>query len=316
MDGAAAIKTTGLAKHYGKTVALAGLDLEVPAGSITGLLGPAGAGKSTVLRLLAGLARPTAGSATVGGVSIRLGSRDVQRKVGLLVAGDPLYDWMSARELLSFAAELSGVTRTAIADRVADVLARVGLADDADARIGTLELARQRRVGLAQALIGAPEVLLLDEPLSELDPLTRAALTALIRGFAAEATVVLSSPEPGHLEGLCDRVVVLDRGDVIVSARVDALLGGIAGAAYLLELEREPSLAAAGMVARLRGEPWIRAVEIEGRLVRITVHDEARAAHELLPSVVATGLPIASFRRERPTLAAAIADARTTGTPS
>ena len=122
------------------------------------------------------------------------------------------------------------------------------------------------------------------------------------------ATVVLSSPEPAHVETVCDRVAVLEHGRLIVAARVDALLGGVVGATYDIVLDREPGLALAGLVARLRVEPWVSTVEVNGHVLRVAVRDEPRAVRELLPSVVATGLPIASFRRERPTLADAIGE--------
>ncbi len=307
MERAAAISTRGLTKRYGPIVALEGLDLEVPAGSITGLLGPSGSGLTTALRMLSGLTRPSGGSATVAGVP--LGGRHgvkLRRKVGVLPDADAIFEWMSGREQLSFAAELAGVARTDIPARVTSMLERVGLAVLADARTSLYDLAERRRLGMAQALIGEPEVVLLDEPVAALDPSNRADLLGIIGELRDAATVVLSSPEPAHVETVCDRVAVLDRGRLVVATRVDALLGGVVGATYDIVLDREPGLALAGLVARLRAEPWVSAIEVDGRVLRVAVRDEPRAVRELLPSVVATGLPIASFRRERPTLADAI----------
>jgi ABC-2 type transport system ATP-binding protein len=303
----AAISTRGLTKRYGPIVALDGLDLDVPAGSITGLLGPSGSGRTTALRMLAGLTRPSGGSAVVAGVP--LGGRhgvELRRKVGVLPDADAIFEWMSGREQLSFAAELAGVSRTDVPARVTAMLERVGLAVLADARTSLYDLAERRRLGMAQALIGEPEVVLLDEPVAALDPANRADLLGIIGELRDAATVVLSSPEPAHVETVCDRVAVLERGRLVVAARVDALLGGVVGATYDVVLDREPGLALAGLVARLRAEAWVSAVEVDGRVLRVAVRDEPRAVRELLPSVVATGLPIASFRRESPTLADAI----------
>lgn len=304
-----AIATRGLTKRYGPIVALDSLDLEVPAGSITALLGPNGSGRTTALRMLAGLTRPSGGSAVVAGVP--LGGRhgvQLRRKVGVLPDADAIFEWMSGREQVSFAAELAGVARTDIPARVTSMLERVGLAVLADARTAVYDLAQRRRLGMAQALIGQPEVVLLDEPVAALDPANRADLLGIIGELRETATVILSSPEPAHVETVCDRVAVLEGGRLVVAARVDALLGGVVGATYDIVLGREPGLALAGLVARLRVEPWISAVEIDGRVLRVAVRDEPRAVRELLPSVVATGLPIASFRRERPTLADAIGE--------
>ena len=309
MEQAAAISTRGLTKCYGPIVALDSLDLDVPAGSITGLLGPSGSGRTAALRLLAGLSRPSGGSAVVAGIP--LGDRHgvkLRRKVGVLPDADAIFEWMSGREQLSFAAELAGIARPDIPARVTSMLERVGLAVLADARTSLYDLAERRRLGVAQALIGEPEVVLLDEPVAALDPANRAELLGIIGELRAQATVVLSSPEPAHVETVCDRVAVLEHGRLVVAARVDALLGGVVGATYDIVLDREPGLALAGLVARLRLESWVSAVKIDGRVLRVAVRDEPRAVRELLPSVVATGLPIASFRRERPTLADAISE--------
>jgi ABC-2 type transport system ATP-binding protein len=312
VDRPAAITTRGLTKRYGPNgaiVALDGLDLDVPAGSITGLLGRSGSGRTTLLRILAGLVRPTAGSAAIAEVPVR-GRRGVElrRRVGVLPSDDATYEWMSGREQLSFAAELAGIARTEIPTRVAAMLERLGLAVLADARTSLYDLAERRRLGLAQALIGDPEVVLLDEPAAALDPATRAELMGIVGELRDRATVLLSTAEPAHVESVCDRVTVLEAGRLVVAARVDALLNGVTGSAYVIELDRQPGLAFAGLVARLEREPWVRTVEVHGPEVRIAVRDEARASHELLPAVVATGLAVASYRRERPTLADAIVE--------
>ena len=307
MDRPAAVSTRGLTKRYGPILALDRLDLEVPAGSITGLLGPSGSGRTTVLRLVAGLARPTSGSAVVAGMTLddRHGVQ-IRRRIGVLPAGDGIYEWMTGREQVSFAAELSGIARTDIPGCVDAVLERVGLGVLADARTPLYDLAQRRRLGLAQALVGEPEILLLDEPVSSLDPATRTELLGIVGAIGGGATVVLATAEPAHVEAVCDRVAVLDGGRLVAAARVDALLGGVIGTTYLITVERTAGLAFAGLVARLGGEAWVRSVDVDGLVLRVSVRDEVRAGHELLPAIVATGLPIASFRRERPTLADAV----------
>ena len=268
-----------------------------------------GSGRTTALRLLAGLVRPSGGSAVVAGVPVdsRHGV-ELRRKIGVLPDADAVFEWMSGREQLSFAAELAGVG--------ADGHPGAGVRDARAGRAGrprgcptTLyDLAERRRLGLAQALIGDPEVLLLDEPVSALDPGARGDLLGIIGELRDRMTIVLSSPDPTHIETICDRVAVLDSGRLAVVARVDALLGGVAGTSYLIVLERQPGLALAGLIARLRSEAWVRSVEFDGHVLRVSVRDAARAARELLPAVVATGLAIESFRRERPTLGDAIGE--------
>jgi ABC-2 type transport system ATP-binding protein len=309
VDRPAAISTRGLTKRYGPILALDGVDLEVPAGSITGLLGASGSGRTTLLRMLAGLVHPSGGTATVAGIPLDGGHGvEVRRRIGVLPPADAIYEWMSAREQVAFAAELAGVARLDIPERVGEALHRVGLDGLADVRTALFDLAHRRRLGLAQALIGDPTVLLLDEPVSSLDPATRTELLGIVGALRDRATVLLSSAEPAHVEAVCDRVALLDSGRLVVSARVDALLGGVTGTSYHITLDRQPGLALAGLVARLGDEPWVRSVEADGPVLRISVRDEGRASRELLPAVVATGLPVASFRREAPTLADALAE--------
>ena len=274
----AAISTRGLTKRYGPIVALNSLRLDVPAGSITGVVGPSGSGRTTLLRLLAGLLRPTEGSAVVAGipVGVRRGV-ELRRRIGVMPAADAIYDWMSGREQIAFAAELAGIARTEIPDRVDDAVHRVGLGAVAEARTAVYDLAQRRRLGLAQALVGQPEVVLLDEPVSALDPGTRTDLLAIVSRLRNRATVVLATAEPSEVEAVCDRVAVLDAGRLVISARVDDLVEDAAGTNYIITLEREADLAHAGLVARLGEEPWVRNVVVDGLEVRVAVRDEPGA---------------------------------------
>jgi ABC-2 type transport system ATP-binding protein len=297
-----AITIRSLTKRFGKVLALDGLDLDVPRGSILGLLGPSGAGKTTTLRLLAGLARPTEGTATVAGVPVSFGAGlEARRQVGLLADGPAFYGWMTGRELLAFVSDLVGIDRASMSDRVSAIVERVGLDDAADERIATYPIGRRRRLGLGQALMGEPDVLLLDEPLAGLEAIDRRAVRALIAETRGAATVIVATRAPSHLEGLCDRVAILDRGRLVIDAPVDVLPGG-AAPSYVIEVQPGPGLALAGLVARLRREPWVSEVTAVEHRLRVYVRDADRAARELLPAVVATGLAVAAFRRERPDL--------------
>jgi ABC-2 type transport system ATP-binding protein len=304
-----AITTRDLTKHFGEVVALDGLDLDVPQGTVFGLLGPSGAGKTTTLRLLAGLARPTSGSVTVAGLPVNPGDGiEARRRTGVLDQDARFYGWMTGRELLAFVADLVGIGRGEMAARIDETLTQVGLTGAADRRIDGYTGELRRRVGIAQALVGRPEVLLLDDPISGLDPLARSEILALIRDLRASATVIVASSDPAHIELVCDRVAVLERGRLIIDARVDALVGGVTQTAYVVEIDPGPGLALAGLVERLRLERWVVGARAEQHVLRVTVRDEVRAAHELLTSIVATGLSIATFRRERPTLGDAVAE--------
>src|SRR6267378_2394185 len=175
-----AISMAGLTKHYPGVAALTDLSLEVPAGSIYGFLGPNGAGKSTAIKLLAGLTRPTSGTASVAGIPINAGDH-YRREVGYLAQEPRFYGWMTGRETLRFVTSLYLPERRSGDKAISDILARVGLADTADRKAGTYSGGMRQRLGIAQALVGRPSVLLLDEPVSSLDPIGRKEVLELMR---------------------------------------------------------------------------------------------------------------------------------------
>ena len=218
-----AISTAALTKHYPDAAAVTDLTLEVPEGAIFGFLGPNGAGKSTTIKLLAGLARPTSGSAFVGGVPVEAGP-GYRQQVGYLSQEPRFYDWMSGRDVLRFVASLHAGESRANAGQIDRVLARVGLADAADRRTGTYSGGMRQRLGIAQALIGAPAVLLLDEPVSALDPIGRREVLDLMRELRGEATVFYSTHILDDVERVSTHVAILDGGRLLRSATTADLL--------------------------------------------------------------------------------------------
>ena len=218
-----AIQTQGLRKTYGSKVALQELTLSVPRGEIFGFLGPNGAGKTTAVKLLTGLARPTAGSGWLLGRP--LGDRETRRRLGYLPELFRFHDWLSAAELLELHGELCGMSRDERRKRVPEVLELAGLADRAKDRVGTFSKGMQQRLGLAQALINRPELVILDEPTSALDPIGRRDVRLLIQQLkSAGATVFLNSHLLSEIELVCDRVAIVDRGRVVQEGRLEELL--------------------------------------------------------------------------------------------
>ena len=230
----AAIETRGLTKRFGSILALDRLDLAVPRGSIFGLLGPNGAGKTTTIRILAGLARPTAGSASVAGVPVGLGQPELRRRLGYLDQDPRFYSWMKGRELLELVGRLHGLGGAELRSHVAGMLERTGLVSAADRRIGGYSGGMRQRLGIAQALVHAPELLILDEPVSSLDPEGRRDLLELVAGLRGEATVVFSTHLLADVERICDRVAILDRGRRVTEGPLEDLLAAHARPIYLL----------------------------------------------------------------------------------
>ena len=222
-DPDAAIRTDLLEKRYGRRVALHGLSLTVPRGSVFGFLGPNGAGKTTAVKLLLGLVRPTAGEGMVLGGPI--GDPSARRRIGYLPELFRYQDWLSAREVLRSHAVLSGLGRERIAAATDSALELVGLEGEGRRRVGAFSKGMQQRLGLAAALIGEPELVVLDEPTSALDPVGRHEVRGIIQGLRHRgATVFLNSHLLTEIEAVCDEVAVVDHGRVIASGRLDELL--------------------------------------------------------------------------------------------
>src|SRR5262245_8788388 len=217
-----AISMNGLTKHYGPVQALTDLTLDVPAGTVFGFLGPNGAGKSTALKVLAGLARATGGSATIAGVSVTAAG-DHRRHLGYLAQDPRFYGWMTGRETLRYVARYRGIGRHSEA-RIGELLERVGIGDAAERRTGTYCGGMRQRLGIAQALVGRPAVILLDEPVSALDPIGRKDVLDLMRELKGETTVFYSTHILDDVQRISDHVAILDHGRLVKAAPTEALL--------------------------------------------------------------------------------------------
>ncbi|MDB5068913.1 MAG: transporter ATP-binding protein [Candidatus Eremiobacteraeota bacterium] len=227
-----AIAAHALAKRYGRIGALQDLTLRVARGECLGFLGPNGAGKSTAVKMLVGLVRPTGGAAEVLGKPV--GDRATRARIGYLPELFRYPDWLAAREVLAFHARLLRLRDAARA--IDTVLDEVGLRERAGDRVGTYSKGMQQRLGLAVALLGAPEIVFLDEPTSALDPVGRSDVRALIERLRARGTTVfLNSHLLGEVERVCDRVCVVDRGRVVAQGTVEALTGATRGVRVRLD---------------------------------------------------------------------------------
>lgn len=301
-DVPAAIVVDGLTRRYPGVVALDALSLVVPAGSVFGLLGPNGAGKTTCLRLLAGLGRPTSGRALVAGVQVSADDPTVRRSIGFLEQDPRAYGWMTGREQLRLLGRLHGLDGASLDRAVTDALARVGLGAAADRRAGTYSGGMRQRLGIGGALVHRPPVVVLDEPVSALDPEGRRSVLELIAGLRGETTVLFSSHVLADVERICDRVGILDRGRLIVEGPLGDLLDRYAQPVWRIEAEPGQGQAVESVAARLRALEWVTAVGVEHGLLTVAVADPARASRELLQVVGATDLAIVAVARARPTL--------------
>jgi ABC-2 type transport system ATP-binding protein len=220
------IEVRGLVKRYGDRVALDGVTFRVERGEVVGFLGPNGAGKTTTLRILSTFISQDAGSALVAGFDVLKKPMEVRRRLGYLPEHPPLDLDHTVREYLEFCAALRGVRRRARAAAIGSVVERCGLTGVADRLIGNLSKGFRQRVGLAQALVHEPEVVVLDEPTVGLDPHQIREIRHLIRSLAGDHTVLLSSHILPEVAMTCSRVIVVHRGRVAADVPIDASSAG------------------------------------------------------------------------------------------
>lgn len=291
MDGV--IRTEALSKRYGNVLALTRLDLEVPRHSIFGLLGPNGSGKSTLMKLLLGLVRPSSGRASVFGLDVAQSSVAIRSRVGFLAQEPRFYGHLSARETLRFVLRFfDAVPTTEHERRVAEALAVVGLERKADRPVRGFSGGERQRLGIAQAAVHAPDLIILDEPAAALDPMGRSDVLAILRQLRDRATVVYSTHILDDVQRVSDRVAILDAGRLVAHAPVADLLAARQGTSYRLVL--------AGASPELRRElqalPWVSSIAStpaagereEGQLAAWTVvaTDAAAAESGLLRHVL------------------------------
>ncbi len=296
-----AIVIKGLCKTYGAIKALDGLDLSVEPGSVFGFLGPNGAGKTTTLRILAGLARPTSGQAWIMGMPV--GPQSPARQwMGYLPEEPRFYPWMRAREfLVDLVGGLCGIAREVAQDRANEILTTVGLEEVAERRIAGFSRGMRQRLGLAQALMNRPQVLLLDEPVSGLDPAGRHNILALVDALREGTTIFMSTHILSDVERICDVVGILDRGRLVALDSREALLRRYA--VPLIEVTFSAALEDIGRWAEsLREQPLVHDVELSENTVRIRLDGSEKSSEAVQNMTFKAGLPILSYQHVRPQL--------------
>lgn len=223
MSGEIILKASGLVHRYGAKLALNDVSFEVRSGEIVGLLGLNGAGKTTCIRNLTGALMPSSGSILIGGLDVNLSPVDVRRKVGYLPESPPLYPELKVKNFLKFVYRMRTGGDGGFEEDLEDVLRLTGLTDKKYSIINTLSLGYRKRVGIAQAILGKPQVIILDEPVSGLDPGQIVEIRKLILSLGEERTVILSSHILGEIEKTCHRVLILHEGSLVADLAGEGL---------------------------------------------------------------------------------------------
>ena len=217
------VSVESISKSYGFQKAVDDISFKVNQGEIVGFLGPNGAGKTTTMKIITCFMPPDAGNVTVGGISVMKDPEEVKKHIGYLPESNPLYKDMAIIDYLAFAAEIQGVPKAKIRDRIFEMVQVCGLKSEKHKKIGELSKGYQQRVGLAQALIHDPEVLILDEPTSGLDPNQIVEIRELIRKIGREKTVIMCSHILAEVEATCDRIVIISNGKLVADATSTSL---------------------------------------------------------------------------------------------
>ncbi len=271
------IEIEGLTKRFGPMTAVASLSLHVAKGEVLGFLGPNGAGKSTTMKMITGFLAPDAGTVTVCGHDIEADTTKAQALIGYLPEGAPAYGDMTARQFLSFIAEVRGFKGAEAKARVAAVVEKTELVPVLEQPIETLSKGFKRRVGLAQAILHDPPVLIMDEPTDGLDPNQKHAVRGLIRDMAAEKAIIVSTHLLEEVEAICTRAVIIDRGAIVADGTPAELL---ARSRYHNAVTLTLATAEAeGASAKLKTLPMVAQVERKalGDAIRLTAFPKSGA---------------------------------------
>lgn len=293
------IETQGLSKAYKGTEVLHGLDLKVARNSIVGFLGPNGAGKSTTIKLLLGLIKPTAGTGRVFGLDISQQSVAVRERVGYLAQDPRFYPHMTARETLRFVASFFyQLPSAAVEKRIAESLELVGLADKADRPIRGFSGGERQRLGIAQAQINQPELLILDEPAAALDPMGRRDVLMIMERLRQRCTIFYSTHILDDVQRVSDSVAILNAGRLVAQAPIAELLTGGGQAVFTVVLKGDETRAR----AHVSSLPWVSEVKVESAEGQtrweVTVTDPEAAEELLLSQIMAGGgLQVSWFAR-------------------
>jgi ABC-2 type transport system ATP-binding protein len=302
------IEVEHLSKIYGSTVAIQDIDFSVEKGEIVGFLGPNGAGKTTTMRILSGYIPATTGTAKIAGYDVHEQSMEVRRSIGYLPENPPLYPDMTVQSFLDFVARLKGVSPSDRHERINWSIERCQLGEKRKVLIRKLSKGYKQRVGIAQAIVHDPPVIILDEPTVGLDPKQISEVRELIKSLAGEHTIILSTHILPEVSMTCDRVTIINRGKVVATDTPDNLMSQLTGASgYELEIEGdvsniEPLLLNIPGVSQLEFIEQDQQADNSRHLIQITTDSNQEPGREIASAIINQGLGLYEMRRLRATL--------------
>lgn len=294
-----ALKTNELTKVFNDFKAVDAINLTVPEGAIYGFLGPNGAGKTTTLKMLTGMTKPSDGTIEIFGEVVAMGSLLKRSDIGFLPDVPGFYDWMRAKEFLEFCGSLYHIEKKQRTLRAKEVLKQVGLAKVANKKIGTFSRGMKQRLGIAQALINNPRIIFLDEPVSALDPTGRKEVMDIIASLRGKVTVFFSTHILADVERICDRVVIIDQGKVVLEDSMENIK--TSELQHIIEIELQNGEIDAFLQV-LSDKKWLKEVVVEGKSIKLDVLDMDSARVSLYKIFTEHNLKVKKFIIVEPTL--------------
>ena len=312
------IEVQHLTKRYGPVTAVDDISFSVERGEILGFLGPNGAGKTTTMRVLTGYMPPTDGKAIVAGYDVFEHPIEAKRRTGYLPETPPLYPDMTVRDYLSFVARIKGVPRSERTARIDEMMQKTRIADMANRLCGKLSKGYRQRVGLAQALMHNPEVLILDEPTAGLDPKQIIETRQLIKGLAGDHTIILSTHILPEVSQTCQRVVIINRGKVVAVDTPDNLTSRLRGSETMYLQVDSAGADVASVLQRVSGVTRVAVADSKQQIVGYEVDSEAGrdVRRELAAAIVGRGWGLLEMRPMRMSLEEIFLHVTTEETPA
>ena len=290
----ALLKASNLVKQFGNIDAVNKIDFSIEEGKCVALLGPNGAGKTTTLKMLAGLLKPTSGSIEFKGKK----GKDLREFIGYLPQSTAFFNWMSGMEFLVFAGQLAKLGRKEAEQRSEELLERVGLRDAKKRKIGGYSGGMKQRLGLAQALIHRPKLLILDEPVSALDPHGRREVLEMMREIKEETTILFSTHVLHDAEEISDDILIMHDGEIAVSGSLESVMKEYQQPIIQIEFERQ----ADDWLKSIASYSFVSEVNIQGNKASILLTDMEKGKQALLKEIVDKELPIRKFEMSQSTL--------------
>ena len=295
------IKVENLTKKYGELAALDGVSFEMQEGEVIGILGPNGAGKTTLLRILVMFLEPTSGKVEIDNLDLGnpLYQQDIKSKIGYLPENAPLYEDMTVWEYLSFTGKMQGIKKNNLSEKILNVLEKCGLKDKQNTEISILSKGYRQRVGIAQALIHDPKIVILDEPTTGLDPNQRIEIKDLIKEIGKSKTVILSSHVLSEVQATCSRILIINKGKIVADDTPERLENKNRSQSMInVEVDELRD----NIIPRLKLIEGIREVEISGNRIKVTTTLEFDLRKDIAKIIVEENSGLLELTRQQANL--------------